>query len=265
MRHPRASIPGVLLLVLLAAPAGLAQTTSAPASKSDEPNPTPAPAPAPAPKPEAKPAPKPLDQPKMLTAEETARRARGPSMFLDAAKSDRYGEAAWADAPPWRRANFYGVRSVAQTVVFVVDCSGSMGQGDRLERAKRELRRSVADMQFPQQFLVIFYNDEPIPMPGAALKSAEAASREQLLNWLRTIGPDGGTDPRSALRMAIRLKPDAIYLLSDGAFPEGTAENVAARNDRKVPIHCIDLTGGAAGDHLQRIARDSGGQYAARP
>ena len=201
----------------------------------------------------------------MLSAEESARRAKG-SMFTGGVAGDRYGEAVpWSELPPWRRASFYGVRSAAQTVVFVVDRSGSMGESDRLERAKIELRRSVAGLQFPQKFTVIFYDDEPIPMPGVGLKSVDTATKDQFTAWLRLIQPDGGTDPRGALRIAMSLHPDAIYLLSDGAFPEGTVEDVAARNRKKIPIHCIDLSGGGAGDHLRRIARDSGGQYASRP
>jgi hypothetical protein len=54
-------------------------------------------------------------------------------------------------------------------------------------------------------------------------------------------------------------------LLSDGDYPKGTVEAIARANSRKIPIHCIDMTGGLAGDHLQRIARDSGGRYASRP
>ena len=65
--------------------------------------------------------------------------------------------------------------------------------------------------------------------------------------------------------MALALRPDAVFLLSDGEFPKGTVEAIARENPRKIPIHCIDLTGGLAGDHLHRIARDSGGQYASRP
>jgi hypothetical protein len=61
------------------------------------------------------------------------------------------------------------------------------------------------------------------------------------------------------------LRPDAVFLLSDGAFPDGVVEAVAAANRRKIPIHCIDLAGGLAGDDLQRIARASGGRYASRP
>ena len=45
----------------------------------------------------------------------------------------------------------------------------------------------------------------------------------------------------------------------------GLAEAIAKANPRKVPIHCIDLAGGLAGDALPRIASGSGGRYASRP
>jgi hypothetical protein len=67
------------------------------------------------------------------------------------------------------------------------------------------------------------------------------------------------------MSQALALRPDAIFLLSDGEFPDGTVEAIVKKNTRKVPIHCIDLAGGAAGDQLQRIAHESGGRYASRP
>jgi len=250
MNRPRSSALGVLLASVLGASA---------VARSQSPS-SPGPAPV---GPKARPAA--ADEPRMLTAEESARRGKG-SAFTGGPAAGKYGETVpWAELPPWKRASFYGIRSVAQTVVYVVDCSGSMADDGRLARAKMELRRSVADLQFPQRFLVIFFDDEPIPMPGDALRSADLGARDSLAAWLRTVQPGGGTDPRAALSMALGLNPDAVYLLSDGAFPEGTVEAVAARNKRKIPIHCIDLAGGTEGDGLKRIAGDSGGQYASRP
>ena len=111
---------------------------------------------------------------------------------------------------------------------------------------------------------MIFYNDRPCPMPGELPKPADPPSKAQLSRWLNLIQPDGGTDPRGALALALAMRPDAVFLLSDGEFPEGTAEAVARSNPRKVPIHCIDLGGGAGGRRPPQIARDSGGQYAPR-
>ncbi len=192
------------------------------------------------------------------------------SVFLQepgGSSDDRYGgDSDWYDLPPWRKTTFFGLHARGQFFVFVVDCSGSMVDDDRLTRATLELRRSVMALVEPQKFEVIFYNNESIPMPGGPIpRTADLQAKNQMMAWLRLIEPDGGTDPRPAMKQAISLKPDAVFLLSDGEFPEGTVNEVARLNTRKIPIHCVDLAGGLAGDHLKRIADASGGQYASRP
>src|SRR5262245_32759056 len=181
--------------------------------------------------------------------------------------ADRYDPGAidWREVPPWRQASFFGIRAQGQVFIYVVDCSGSMIDEDRLVRAKSELRRSVLELRPPQRFKVLFYNDQVLPMPGDLPLSADLRSKDQMNRWLRLIEPDGKTDPRSAMSLALSLRPDAIFLLSDGEFPDGTVEAIARKNPRKIPIHCVDLSGGAGGDHLARIARQSGGQYRSRP
>jgi Mg-chelatase subunit ChlD len=205
-----------------------------------------------------------------VRTQEEMRKPRSPFLYPPgAAPGDRYGSsgaADWNDLPPWRQASFFGIRAQGQLFVYVVDCSGSMSDDDRFPRATMELRRSVFALQPPQQFEVIFYNDESIPMPGGPTpRPADQRAKSLLLSWLRLIEPDSGTDPRPALRQALALKPDAVFLLSDGAYPEGTADAVARLNTRRVPIHTVDITGGLAGDQLKRIAQSSGGQYASRP
>jgi Mg-chelatase subunit ChlD len=172
----------------------------------------------------------------------------------------------WDDLPEWRRASFFGVRARGQFFVYVVDCSGSMIDDDRMPRATIELRRSVFALKEPQKFEVIFYNAESIPMPGGPVpRTADQQTKNQLLSWLRLIEPEGGTAPLLSIKQALALRPDAVFLLSDGAYPDGTADEVAKLNARKIPIHCVDLTGGLAGDHLQRIAAASGGRYTSKP
>jgi hypothetical protein len=180
--------------------------------------------------------------------------------------ADGTGSFDWNDIPPWRQASFFGVRARGQLFVYVVDCSGSMIDDDRLARATIELRRSVFALQTPQRFEVIFYNEDSIPMPGGPRpRPADPQAKNQLLYWLRLIEPDGGTDPRAALKQALAMRPDAVFLLSDGAFPEGTVDMVTKLNTRKIPIHCVDLAGGLGSDHLKRIAEANGGRYASRP
>jgi hypothetical protein len=179
--------------------------------------------------------------------------------------ADRYAPE-WDDLPAWRRASFFGIRARGQFFIYVVDCSGSMIDEDRMPRATIELRRSVFALQEPQRFEVIFFNNESIPMPGGPIpRAADVQAKNLLVSWLRLIEPDGGTAPLPAVKQALALKPDAVFLLSDGAFPDGTVDEVAKLNTHKVPIHCVDLAGGLAGDHLQRIAAASGGRYASKP
>lgn len=202
---------------------------------------------------------------KVLPAETPG--SKPSSEFLQKPGSDRYDPNAndWRDIPPWKQTSFFGIRAKGQLFIYVVDCSGSMLEEDRLIRAKRELRRSVLSLQHPQRFKVVFYNDQVVPMPGDLPRSADLASKSQMVQWLRLIEPDGETDPRGAMSLALSLRPDAVFLLSDGEFPEGTVEAIACKNGRKIPIHCVDLSSGAGGDQLQQIARDSGGQYRWRP
>jgi hypothetical protein len=208
--------------------------------------------------------------PPQVMSKAEAERRHPRSTFLrppGSTPQDRYApDDDWADLPPWRQTSFFGIHARGQFFIFVLDQSGSMIDDDRLTRAKIELRKSVFALQAPQRFEVIFYNDQATPMPGGPLpRSADQQNKDQLMTWLHLIDPDGETNPRSAMGMALALRPDAVFLLSDGEFPEGTVESIAKLNPRKIPIHCVDLTGGKAGDHLQRIARDSGGQYASRP
>ena len=204
--------------------------------------------------------PKPSDDQPIVMSSEAYARARGKAV-----DKDRYGAGPdWTELPPWRQTSFFGIRAEGQLFIYVVDCSGSMIDEDRLDRAKSELRRSVNALQSPQRFKVIFYNDRPVPMPGDLPKPADYPSKAQLARWLNLVQPDGPTDPRGSLSLALAMRPDAVFLLSDGAFPSGTADSIAQLNPKKVPIHCVDLANGAAGDDLRKIAADSGGQYAAR-
>ena len=178
------------------------------------------------------------------------------------AKADRYGHTSdLRDVPAWRQASFFGLRAEGKYFIYVVDRSGSMDDADRLDRAKRELRRSIGGLEAPQTFYVIFYNTIAEPMPGDLPKPAGQPSRDALARWLNRVDASGGTDPRGALGLALGMRPDAVFLLSDGAFPPGTADAVAHLNRHKTPIHCVDLAHGAGGDDLRTIAHQSGGQY----
>lgn len=223
--------------------------------------------------PKASPTPRPSptrkadEAPRVRTPEEVEARKKSPFLRPPGSENDsHYDPEDLRDLPPWSHASFFGISARGRFFVYVLDQSGSMIDDERMTRATNELRRSVNALHPPQRFEVFFYNDVATTMPGGPTpREADQRSKDQLRNWLQLIDPDGGTSPKRAVLQALGMRPDAVFLLSDGDFPDGTVEAVAAANARKVPIHCVDLAGGLAGDALQRIARDSGGRYASRP
>lgn len=194
------------------------------------------------------------------SAEKAAAALRAPGQ-------DRYAKRPtdWSKIPPWRQTSFHGVRAEGQFFVFVVDCSGSMDEQSRLLRAKAELRRTVQSLRFPQKFAILFYNEGYVGFHGGFPESADPKVKRQAIQWINQIEAGGETDPRAAMDLALSLKPDAVFLLSDGEFLAGTADSIVNKNASKIPIHAIDLSAGAGGKQLRMISERTGGQYAARP
>ncbi|WP_169975993.1 vWA domain-containing protein [Tautonia rosea] len=174
------------------------------------------------------------------------------------------GSIDWRSIPAWQQTSFFGIRAKGSFFVFVVDCSGSMDDDLRIDRARQELRRCINSLRYPQRFLVIFFNNQSIPMAGGIPQSADTKSKRAAMAWLNSIVPEGETDPRSSMKLALGLRPDAVFLLTDGEFPNGTETTILSRNPDRIPIHCIDLGGSRGTEQLRAIAEESGGRYLAR-
>ncbi len=189
----------------------------------------------------AKVAPKPQDDgPRVVSKAKDSGRG---SQFLVPPGADRYDPSAddWREIPSWQQTSFFGIRARGQFFIYVVDCSGSMIDEDRLMRAKEEVRRSVLRLQQPQRFKVIFYNDQPLAMPGDLPRSADLTSKNQLLAWLRLIEPDGENRPAEApMSLAAQLSaPMRSSCSPTASFPiTAPPRPLARRNPWKTPIHC---------------------------
>jgi len=156
--------------------------------------------------------------------------------------------------------DFFSSGGTAYSVVYVVDRSGSMVL--TLAALKRELKRSLRALQPMQKFHVIFFNaGEPLEAPGGRLVWATRANVQRCCRFIDTVFPEGRTNPASAIRRALALKPDLIYLLTDGDFDPQIVEQISALNTAGVKINTIAYTSERGGILLRRIAARSGGVY----
>lgn len=162
---------------------------------------------------------------------------------------------------------FFGIGSPGRRFVYVVDCSRSMNHphpGEvetRFKRLQLELVRSVGTMTAEQEFYIIFFNDRPIPMPASSLQPARPRLKKHFLRWVVDVRADGETDPRRALQMAMRLRPDVIYFLSDGSFEPGIARDLKEIRQPDVSIHTFAFGNRDAEKLLKSIATRNQGEY----
>ena len=161
--------------------------------------------------------------------------------------------------------DFLGIRSVGNSFVYVVDKSGSMN-GTPFELACRELVDSISRLQENQSFYVIFYsnNAEPMFMPAdiAPKMLAGTDKNKQLAkDWIAGIFSDGGTNPTEAMRHAINLNPEVIFLMSDGSFNMHIADGIRQDNLAGIVINTIAYGSDSGKATLEKIARENNGQY----
>jgi len=154
-----------------------------------------------------------------------------------------------------------GQASETGKVVYVVDRSGSMT--DSLEIVKAELRRSVSDLEEGSQFHIIFYSSGPaIEMPTRRLVHATEHNKQLAFEFIDPIVAAGGTDPSQAIERAFAVKPDLIYLLTDGEFDRSIIDLVKQRNvGGKVKVYTIGFLYSPENRVLREIAEQNGGKY----
>src|SRR5262245_30778674 len=108
----------------------------------------------------------------------------------------------------------FGVSGRGTSFVYVFDRSLSM-QGAALAAAKRELLASLAGLERVHQFQIIFYNEKPRVMPPGQMSFADENGKRQAESFVGSITAAGGTDHLQAIQLAMRLRPDVIFLLTD--------------------------------------------------
>lgn len=172
---------------------------------------------------------------------------------------------------------FFGTKAKGKSFVFIVDCSGSMTRPTtkihprlnvpitRFMRARQELYVSLGQLSRGQTFYILFYNHETyphfFPTPAQSLIAANPDMLGLSRTWIQKINPGGGTDPRMAFKMALALRPDVIFFLTDGIIPPVTRMVAKTSNQSRTRVHTIAFGTKDRDGILKGIASDNQGRF----
>lgn len=180
--------------------------------------------------------------------------------------------SSYPDPEGRARTTLFGVPGVGFKFVYVLDRSASMGgSGEQaLKAVKAELRRSLEDLDSVHQFQIIFYNEKPVVfnpsgVPGR-LAFANRTNKDRAARLIDSIVADGNTRHDEALKTAIRLRPDVIFLLTDGDDPKLSRRDLdqIRRMAFGITINTIEFGPGPqppGKSFLATLAEENGGQY----
>ncbi len=165
--------------------------------------------------------------------------------------------------------SFFGAEAVGRRIAYVIDMSGSMASGGKIEAAQAELGRSLTELRPPMEFFVGLYNSAGYPLQGfdGWTDASGPMTREARRAFAHRASELGGTTfPVYAFELvfALRPLPDAIFFMTDGDFSDqdqSTARILALNSTHKIPIHCLTLIDRSAEARMRRIAESSGGTY----
>jgi hypothetical protein len=163
---------------------------------------------------------------------------------------------------------FMGISGNARIVAYVCDASGSMiSQFDLL---RYEIRKAVDSLKAVQAFDVIFFQeDSSVDAGNGILLMANPDNKRRTYQFLNKVECRPQSDPIPGLQLAFKLKPQLIYLLTDGDFPDNPAVLAELRKLNAAKTVKINTIAFARPDDkdkeyvkvLQTIAQEHGGQF----
>jgi hypothetical protein len=152
----------------------------------------------------------------------------------------------------------------ANSVVFLCDSSGSMM--NKFDTLRQELRKAVDGLKGGQAFDIIFFSADRYVALDAQLLLALPEAKRKAYDFLDKTAPHDSSDPIPGLRAAFATKPELIYMLTDGDFPNNAQvlEELRKLNkDKKVKINTIAFMdrGEEYEKLLKQIADENGGTF----
>jgi hypothetical protein len=176
--------------------------------------------------------------------------------------------------------SFFGLRLVTDSVVFVLDRSGSMdqtfltGPRTRYQEATEQLLALLTSLGPKARVRVILFSDET-RVWGREPREATPVNLASLRTWMEANGPGGGTNLQPAVFEALHadasgtpdleeLEEDTVVVLCDGETAEGPSwvgPFLAGPNEQAgLVFHCVQI--GSQGDGtLEELALETGGEF----
>ncbi len=207
-------------------------------------------------------------------------------------------------APKGGSGYYYGIPQEGESILYVIDCSGSMVVSmddpqfqnrqpvpardpakSRIEACKRELARAVSELAPGTRFNIVAYNDVPFRYK-AKLLVADEASLKAAQAWIRDLGASQTTNIHDAMQTAFEFagrgshdryygaQVDTIFLLTDGSptKADGSLDSTEKVLDavrrwnplKRVVVHCVGVGKGLNEPFLKSLAAQNGGRYVSK-
>ncbi|CAN5765119.1 hypothetical protein BH11PLA1_BH11PLA1_03930 [soil metagenome] len=164
-------------------------------------------------------------------------------------------------------ARFFGMEARGSRFAYVVDISGSMMDGGKIEALRKELATSIDALPEGTQFCVMLFSSVSRPlMKRDSWFTATSKNKNEAIKLIEDIHAEGGTEPLTAFTAIfskLRPRPDAIYFLTDGQFDSEDGNRIISmsRNAGRVAIHSLTFVSRDGEMIMRRIARETGGNY----
>lgn len=173
---------------------------------------------------------------------------------------------------------FFSVRAGGKKFVYIVDSSHSM-KGEKFATATEEVLYAINRLGSQQSFYVFFFDEitQPMKLPPEeeSPKGPVQATKQNVKRaskWIKQVETGSNTHPFDAVRLALEMEPDAIFLLTDGQFSDNGKTEAYLRmknaldkpikgRQNKVIVHTIGLWDLSGQEALQRIAEFNSGTY----
>ncbi|WP_425613968.1 VWA domain-containing protein [Anatilimnocola sp. NA78] len=164
----------------------------------------------------------------------------------------------------------FGAPARGRTFAMLIDRSASMGdQGlGAIRSAASEFATQLKSLNEQQRVQLITYHAVPAQLSAHWLPATDQ-NKQKLVDHLLALPAFGSTNHTAALVAALKLRPEVIFLLTDGDDPgmDNSQLRIVREQARgRTTIHTVHFGRGSQGigysDHfMRRLASDNNGTY----